>query len=54
MESATPLGNCLTDDEVRLVLDADDTNIFISEVSRQNLIEKANDVLIKINKFVKK
>ena len=38
---------------MKLVLYADETNIFITGDSRQNLIEKANDVLIKVNKFMK-
>ena len=37
--------NCFTDNDVNLVLYADDTNIFITGDSRQNLIEKANNVL---------
>ena len=40
---------CFTD----LVLYAYDTNIFIIGDSRQNLIEKANNVLTKVNKFMK-
>ena len=42
--------NCFTDNDMKLVLYADDTNIFITGDSRQNLIEKANNVLIKVNK----
>ena len=38
--------NCFTDNDIKLVLYADDTNIFITGDSRQNLIEKANNVLI--------
>ena len=45
--------NCFTDNDIKLVLYADDTNIFITGDSRHNLIEKANDVLIKVNKFMK-
>ena len=45
--------NCFTDNDIKLVLYADDTNIFITGDSRQNLIEKANNVLIKVNKFMK-
>ena len=45
--------NCFTDNEIKLVLYADDTNIFITGYSRQNLIEKASNVLIKVNKFMK-
>ena len=45
--------NCFTDNDIKLVLYADDTNIFITGDSRQNLIEKANYVLIKVNKFMK-
>ena len=45
--------NCFTDNDVNLVLYADDTNIFITGDSRQDLIEKANNVLIKVNKFMK-
>ena len=45
--------NCFTDNNINLVLYADDTNIFITGDSRQNLIEKANNVLIKVNKFMK-
>ena len=42
--------NCFTDNDIKLVLYADDTNIFITGDSRQNLIEKANNVLIKFMK----
>ena len=45
--------NCFTDNDINLVLYADDTNIFITGDGRQNLIEKANNVLIKVNKFMK-
>ena len=45
--------NCFTDNDIKLFLYADDTNIFITGDSKQNLIEKANNVLIKVNKFMK-
>ena len=45
--------NSFTDNDIKLVLYADDTNIFITGDSRQNLIEKANNVLIEVNKFMK-
>ena len=45
--------NCFTDNDINLVLYADNTNIFITGDSRQNLIEKANNVPIKVNKFMK-
>ena len=45
--------NWFTDNDINLVLYADDTNIFITGDNRQNLIEKANNVLIKVNKFMK-
>ena len=45
--------NCFTDNDIKLILYADDTNIFITGGSRQNLIEKPNNVLIKVNKFIK-
>ena len=45
--------NLFTDNDIKLVLYAEETNIFITGDSRQNLIEKANNVLIKVNKFMK-
>ena len=45
--------NCFTDNDMKLVLYADDTKKFITGDSRHNLIEKANNVLIKVNKFMK-
>ena len=45
--------NCFTDNGIKLVFCADDTNIFITGDSRQNLIEKANNVLIKVDEFMK-
>ena len=40
--------NCFTDNDIKLVLYADDANIFITGDSRQNFIEKANyNVLVK-------
>ena len=37
--------NCFTDNDIQLVLYADDTNIFITVDSRHNVIEKANTLL---------
>ena len=45
--------NCFTDNDIKLVLYADHTNIFIAGDSRQNLIEIANNLLIKVNKLTK-
>ena len=45
--------NCFTNNDINLVLYADDTNIFITGDNRQNLIEKSINVMIKVNKFMK-
>ena len=45
--------NCITDENVQLVLYADDTNIFIVGENKINLIHKANEILEQINDFMK-
>lgn len=44
--------NCI-DASVKLVLYADDTNIFITDKDKNNLIQKANTVLKRVNDYMK-
>ena len=45
--------NRFTDNDIKLVIYADDTNTFITGDSRQNLIEQANNVLIEVDRLMK-
>ena len=45
--------NCINDEDVKLVLYADDTNIFITENDKNNLIQKGNHILKAVNEFMK-
>ena len=43
--------NCINDEDVKLVLYADDTNIFIIGNDKNNLIQKGNQILKAVNEF---
>ena len=45
--------NCINDEDVKLVLYADDTNIFIIGNDKNNLIQKGNQILKAVNEFMK-
>ena len=45
--------NCIDKEYCKLVLYADDTNVFVVDISRDAAIEKANLLLKKINEFMK-
>ena len=45
--------NCIDKEYCKLVLYADDTNVFVIDISRDAAIEKANLLLKKINEFMK-
>ena len=45
--------NCINSGYCQLVLYADDTNVFVIDVSRDAAIQKANSLLQKINEFMK-
>jgi len=45
--------NCIESEYCKLVLYADDTNVFVIDVSRDAAIQKANSLLQKINEFMK-
>ena len=45
--------NCFHTDDIKLVLYADDTNIFITGSNKIDLITKGNEVLKTINKYMK-
>ena len=45
--------NCFHTDDIKLVLYADDTNIFITGSNKIDLISKGNEVLETINKYMK-
>ena len=45
--------NCFHTDDIKLVLYADDTNIFITGSNKIDLITKGNEVLETINKYIK-
>ena len=45
--------NCINDVNCKLVLYADDTNVFVADVSKEAAIEKANTILTKINAYMK-
>ena len=45
--------NCINDEDVKLVLYADDTNIYIIGNDKNNLIQKGNQILKIVNKFMK-
>ena len=45
--------NSINDDSVKLVLYADDTNIFIAGESKSELIEKGNNIIKEVNNFMK-
>ena len=44
--------NCINDEDVKLVLYADDTNIFIGN-DKNNLIQKGNHIFKAVNEFMK-
>ena len=46
--------NCTNDEDVKLVLYADDTNIFNIGNDKNNLIHKGNHILKAVNEFMKK
>jgi hypothetical protein len=45
--------NCIKDENCKLVLYADDTNMFVIDISRDAAIKKANILLKRINEFTK-
>ena len=45
--------NCINDEDVKLVLYADDTNIFIIGNDKNNLIQEGNHILEAVNEFMK-
>ena len=45
--------NCINDEDVKLVLYADDTNIFIIGNDKNNLIQKGNQILKAVCEFMK-
>ena len=45
--------NCINADNCKLVLYADDTNVFVVDISKEAAIEKANLLLTKINEYMK-
>ena len=45
--------NCINDEDVKLVLYADDTNIFIIGNDKNTLIQKGNQILKAVNEFMK-
>ena len=45
--------NCINDENCNLVLYADDTNVFVADISKEAAIEKANKLLMKINEYMK-
>ena len=45
--------NCINNEDVKLVLYADDTNIFIIGNVKNNLIQKGNQILKAVNEFMK-
>jgi len=45
--------NCINDENCKLVLYADDTNVFVVDISKEAAIEKANIILGKINGYMK-
>ena len=45
--------NCINDENCKLVLYADDTNVFVADISKEAAIEKANTILAKINGYMK-
>ena len=44
--------NCINDENCDLVLYADDTNVFVADISKEAAIEKANKLLMKINEYI--
>ena len=46
--------NCINDEDVKLVLYADDTNIFIIGNDKNNLIQKGNQILKAVNEYIEK
>ena len=45
--------NCINDEDVKSVLYADDTNIFIIGNDKNYLIQKENHILKAVNEFIK-
>ena len=45
--------NCINDENCKLVLYADDTNVFVIDISRDAAVAKANLLLKRINEFMK-
>ena len=45
--------NCINDEDVKLVLYADDTNIFVIGNDKNNLIQKGNQILKAVYEFMK-
>ena len=47
------MANCINDEDVKLVLYADDINVFIIGKDKNNLILKGNQILKAVNEFMK-
>ena len=47
------MANCINDEDVKLVLYADDINVYIIGKDKNNLILKGNQILKAVNEFMK-
>ena len=45
--------NCINDENCKLVLYADDTNVFVIDITKDAAVQKANLILKRINEFMK-